>query len=483
MVKTGGEKPTAIFEVPSNAKTEAPLPYMSTAIKMAYGMISDTWIPSRFNVSVDLPGNRKAVYNTFTSAIVILKQEIWNKYFNLDSEYYVSGELISEDMLSLYLKGFIVPKGIDEIEPVRLQFLSSRHRNDILSVNIIPTLACNLQCPYCFEGKAKIINNQNVMSRETEDAVIQYIDRLARGKNIVQVVWFGGEPLLSITAIERISSRLIPNLERRGIEYRALTSTNATLLIEDVVEQLYKCKVFLVQVTVDIPKSMKQDKFGRDTLEKVLDNLTIAVEKLRIYLRINLSRDDEKEFNQLYNELIKRNLHKRLISIGIANVFRPECGWSGCVMSPVTQQWYVEVMKRESAKAQTLGLPFNTFLPLTERNCNVCAATCESSAVVDPDGLLYKCVEDVGLVERAYGSVFFERPVNYNNLLPWLTYDWFGHKMCRECPVLPQCGGGCPHKRIFQSEMLKDEDFCYWQIRGDLENRIRKFEREIRGVS
>jgi sulfatase maturation enzyme AslB (radical SAM superfamily) len=46
--------------------------------------------------------------------------------------------------------------------------------------------------------------------------------------------------------------------------------------------------------------------------------------------------------------------------------------------------------------------------------------------------------------------------------------------MCRECRVLPQCAGGCAHKRLFQSDGLHDEDFCYWHLRGDLENRIRE---------
>jgi sulfatase maturation enzyme AslB (radical SAM superfamily) len=69
--------------------------------------------------------------------------------------------------------------------------------------------------------------------------------------------------------------------------------------------------------------------------------------------------------------------------------------------------------------------------------------------------------------------VFLEGRVKESNLIPWLAYDWFKHAMCKDCRVLPQCAGGCPHRRMYQSASLKNEDFCYWDVRGELEQRIR----------
>jgi radical SAM protein with 4Fe4S-binding SPASM domain len=97
-----------------------------------------------------------------------------------------------------------------------------------------------------------------------------------------------------------------------------------------------------------------------------------------------------------------------------------------------------------------------------------------TSAAIGPDGLVYKCVEDLGQPERAYASVFHADRVKLGNLVPWLSYDWFQDATCRQCPVLLQCAGGCPHKRLFQSDTCHGEDFCYWHVRGDLENRIRE---------
>jgi uncharacterized protein len=466
------EKPTAIFEVTQSRKNAAHVSSFKKGEKRAQSPFSDTWVPSRFNVSVDLPENRKAVYNTYTAAIVILTPKMWGNTLQANSAHHVSEEPVPEFLRLLHSKGFLVSRDVDEVEFIRLHYLSSRHGNGALGVNLLTTLDCNLKCPYCFEGGVQAIHKGMSMTRETEEATVRYIDKSATGKKDVHINWFGGEPLLDIEAIMRMSSQLIPAFDKAGIKHNAVLITNGTLLSQAVVDRLCECKVSTAQVTVDIPKATKRDKRGLDTLEDVLDKVSAAADKLKVFVRINLTQDDEIEFDQLYQGLIRRNLQKRLKSINIAHVFVPENGRSGCSLSRFPYQSYVEVERRERTKAKVLGIPMSTYLP--SATLSTCAATCDSSMSIGPDGLLYKCVEDVGWVERAYGSVFREKDLMFKNLLPWLTYDWFQYEMCRECPVLPQCAGGCAHKRLYQAHSLKDEDFCYWNIRGDLENRIRE---------
>ena len=468
------EQPTAVFEVTPEAKAELASLSSTASVRKAYEPCTDTWVPSRFNVSVDLPDNKKAVYNTLTSSLTILKRDAWRKYFSRGREYRVGSKPILEAMHLLYSKGFFVSKNIDELEIVRQQFMFTRYKNDLLSLNVIPTLLCNLRCPYCFEGKAQVIRNCKSMTRETEQATVDYITRMSREKKRAQIVWFGGEPLLAVAAIERISNAIIPRFNKEGIDYQSLMSTNGTLLTRDIVKLLYACKVFLLQVTVDIPRATKKDARGRDTRDKVLDNIAVAAEKLKICIRINCTRDDEGEFADLYDGMLRRGLHKSVQFMNIANVFEPECARDCYVDKHIPQQSYLEILRRESARAKAMGLPFMGFVPLTKASNGGCAATRDSCATIGPDGLLYKCVEDLGLADRAYGSIFLKRPTQFKNLIPWLNYDWFQYDMCKKFPVLPQCAGGCAHKRRFQSGKLRDDDHCYWFIRGNLENRVRE---------
>jgi len=433
--------------------------------------INDIWVPSRFNVIVNLPDKRNAVFNTFTTALVILDREVIKQYLELNSKYNVCGNEISDISNVLYSKGFLVPINIDELDLVRSQYLASRYSSETRTVTITPTLACNLCCPYCFEGKVQETNNEKTMSRETEIALINYLIKLLRGIKRLNINWFGGEPLLAMETIVRISSQLIPVLNKLRIRYRSSIMTNGTLLNKQIVEQLVNCQIDLVQVTIDIPKTMKNDKFGRNTLEKVLDGTKKTSEKLKVNLRINLVEDDEAEFDNLYSSLLERDLHNKLNSIGIMEVRAAECGRSECNFSNPSHSMYVNATRRERLKAKSLGIPIAHYGFVSPGACN---ATRESFFAIDPNGLIYKCEHDLGITERAYGSVFLPY-LKMENLLPWLKYDWFNYEMCKACLVLPQCAGGCPHMRIFQSNGLSDQDFCYWRLRDDLKNRIYEY--------
>jgi uncharacterized protein len=371
----------------------------------------------------------------------------------------------------LHARGFLVSKGADEIELLRLHYLSARHSSDLLSVNIVPTMACNLRCPYCFEGKAQTAAGAGQMSHRTQDAAVRYILESSREKKKVRLIWFGGEPLLAMRVIERMCSQLLPALRQARIECVQTVVTNGTLLSAQAARRLAACRVGFAQVTVDIPRGTKQDRRGRDTLGQVLDNMRAAAARIQLYLRINMVHDDEAEFDQLYQGLLKRKLQTKLKTVMMAHVLEPECGRPGCDFRRLPQRTYVQVMRRERSKARAMGIPMEV---LSTTGGSACAATCRQSAAIDPQGLVYKCVEDLGLGGRAHASVFDPSRVNLANVLPWMKYDWFQYPRCRKCPVLPQCAGGCPHKRLYQSATWKGDDFCYWHMRGDLENRIRE---------
>lgn len=382
------------------------------------------------------------------------------------------GRPLAAPLEDLHARGFFVADGVDEIAAIRLHYLAERHDHARrLNVNILTTLACNIRCPYCFQGKTQAAGPAGVMSRATEDAVVGYLKADLKGRRGLTVSWFGGEPLLTVRTIERLGPRLAEVCAEAELAYTAILTTNGILLTPDAASQLAAAGVEMVQVTVDIPLATKRDRKGRDTRDTVLDNLAAAVARLRVHLRINLTKDDEAEWEALFDGLVRRGLHRTLKSVNIANVYQPEHASGGNVKSGVPHRDYVAVLRRQRERARALGLPMHE--SLAWRKASGCAATAETAYSIDPDGLLYKCPEDAGRPERAYGSVFAARPANPANLVPWLAYDWFQHAQCRDCLALPQCAGGCPHRRLFQPD-LHEDDFCYWFLRGDIEGRVRE---------
>jgi len=429
-----------------------------------------TWAPSRFNVSVDLPGGQKAVFNTFSAALIQLETAAWRRFLTPGAVHSPAAARTDKTARLLSEKGFLVPQGVDEVDVVRVRYLSRRYSRDCLGVYLTPTLACNLRCDYCFEGLAQSLSTRKTMDRRTTDAVVRFVAGQARQVRRIELTWFGGEPLLGLDTIERVSRLLLPALDKASIGYAAHMQTNGTLVRPATAKRLKACRVGRAQVTVDIPSSEKRDRRGRDTLDQALDGACMLSDALEVVLRINISRDDEAEIQALYRALLSRGLSKKLQALYFANVRQPECGRGAC-SGLLGSGEYVHILARERKRADELGLPIERLYLKLQAGC---MATAASSVAVGPDRLLYKCPEDLGLSDRAYGSVF-DTDVELSNMIPWLTYDWFDHKECRNCPVLPQCAGGCPHQRLFQKQGAKRGEFCYWFLRSDLENRIREF--------
>ena len=51
-------------------------------------------------------------------------------------------------------------------------------------------------------------------------------------------------------------------------------------------------------------------------------------------------------------------------------------------------------------------------------------------------------------------------PAKLANRHPWMMYDWLGRERCQQCPALPACGGGCPHRHRYQPEQFDAMHYC-----------------------
>ena len=62
-------------------------------------------------------------------------------------------------------------------------------------------MACNLRCTYCFEK-----HTSERLCIESEDKIINFFRKEIPKKKQLRLSWFGGEPLLNLPSILRISS-------------------------------------------------------------------------------------------------------------------------------------------------------------------------------------------------------------------------------------------------------------------------------------
>ena len=74
---------------------------------------------------------------------------------------------------------------------------------------LLPTMACQAQCSYCFARK-----NGETMSDEVADAALDFIARTAPEGEDFQLTFHGGEPML---ASPGYYERILPKIQQRLI--------------------------------------------------------------------------------------------------------------------------------------------------------------------------------------------------------------------------------------------------------------------------
>lgn len=110
-------------------------------------------------------------------------------------------------------RGLIVH--FDELEALSTNARAACSANDRVSLTVCPTMGCNFDCPYCFEN-----HRPGRMSPQTQDEVTAMAERMLEASNakMLEVTWFGGEPLLMPDIIEALTGRLTALAEQRGAQ-------------------------------------------------------------------------------------------------------------------------------------------------------------------------------------------------------------------------------------------------------------------------
>lgn len=85
---------------------------------------------------------------------------------------------------------FLIDCSTGEVDLIRLRYNESLHSAGFLSLTLLPTIWCNLDCPYCFEFKKPLF-----MSEEVERGIVEWVRREFSHKRKIHIAWFGGEPL------------------------------------------------------------------------------------------------------------------------------------------------------------------------------------------------------------------------------------------------------------------------------------------------
>lgn len=343
---------------------------------------------------------------------------------------------------------FLVEDDLDEIAALRCQNRQSRTANSTLLLTIAPTLACDFACTYCFESQSPVR-----MSREVEEALVSLVSqRLPVSENVI-ITWFGGEPTLCVDTIERLQGTILTLAADRGVPVQpASIITNGHRLDRALAGQLHAAGVHDAQVTIDGSRDVHDQRrplrSGRGTFDTIVENLVEASDILRIVVRVNVDLDNADRVPGVFESLRSAGVLEKVTlyfapvnaADGICADMRGRC---------FSTEEFASTQIRLYEKLLDHGVDRIEYPDLAPGSH--CGADSTNSYVVGPNGLLFKCWEDLSVSgEASVGSVLTDdvEPHQQAQRDRYESWDPFAKRECPGCAVLPICMGGCPREGL-----------------------------------
>lgn len=273
-------------------------------------------------------------------------------------------------------------------------------------------------------------------------------DRFDRAKH-VDVMWYGGEPLMALDTIESLTNKIRSHLSKGQI-YTARIVTNGYLLTKDVALRLRECGVRQVQITLDGDKSVHDSRRalrnGAGSFDTIIRNISGVWQILPIVIRINVDKSNIDSIPPLLDKLTSMGLQEN-VHVYIAPV--DDCGSSVRGFDCMSMEEFASAEIAFYKLAIQYGFGTQSLVWAFDRS--VCGAICKNSFVVDPSGAVYKCWDDVCNTAQSVGNLRIGVLENSEKAKPWLTYS-VEFDGCKDCPVFPICLGGCPKYPIRQQK-------------------------------
>mgnify|MGYP000846534022 FL=1 len=414
---------------------------------------------SRYNLILDGSSHRLA-FNAMTCAFA----EVDESFFEALEEVRKTGHITNNELgKQMRYGGFVVDDDSDELSLLRMRSWQAKFSEGSLGLTIAPTLACNFACPYCYEQA-----RDGMMTKEVQDCIIHMVEGATRRRQSVHITWYGGEPLLALPIILEMSQSMIALCESQNVPYSAYMISNGFLLNEKKIQDLKAVRISGMQITVDGPRDIHDKrrilKHGPGgTFDRIIKNICCLLNSgLVPDIRINVDKTNGARLEELIVYFKEQGLEKCHISFGHVNAFTEACAdIEGSCFS-------VEDYAAKSITYQRFlfenGFPASDYPLYPGIKRNYCCADSIGSYVVDPDGRMYKCWNDIGNASRSVGSVLDlgeASDAQQSLLSSYLLWSPFDHEKCLSCEILPICMGGCPYNGIRHSGEPECEKWKY----------------------
>jgi len=415
--------------------------------------------------------DRGVLYNGRTGAVAELSAEgfacasgILNDLRNGKQPHFSGSD--AELFEQLKIGGFVVDAGLDELALIEAQYQRERKYSQFL-LTILPTFGCNLGCDYCFVGK-----KHGLMGMDIQEKIVRFVESKVVSDHppSMHVDWFGGEPLLGLKIIERLSERFLDICGLYGLPYQAQVITNGTMITNATVNTLLRAGVDRLQITIDGPAEMHDvrrpyKKGSGSSFDAIMESLPRVIGRFVVRLRINV---DDRNIGEVWPLLDifdragwlgpETNFFPHLARI---SAFTDACSSASPYVTPLDDFYSAQFKWMEELDARGVPLLEQGRYQFPEPKLYNCGAVGKNGFVFTPEGEIHKCGLEVDNSATAVGHLHRGIDENSPHYTRFADYSPFANKVCRDCEFLPTCLGGCPRDRIDNRELQVKENCTY----------------------
>jgi len=309
---------------------------------------------------------------------------------------------------------------------------------------------CNLRCRYCFADEGAYHNVREMMSLETAKAAIDFLIRESGGRKVLEVDFFGGEPLMNLGVIKETVAYAKAEAAKRGKRFLFTTTTNGLLLNDDAI-------AFLNAEMENVVLSLDGRKEVHDAVRKTVSgrgSFDAVIEKIKKFVKI---RGDKHYY-------VRGTFTAKNLDFSKDVLFLADEGFDSISLEPVVtdipdlqireehlpriEREYEtlcdEYIRREAEGKGFLFFHFHVDLeggPCLAKRVSACGAGNEYFSVV-PNGDIYPCHQFAGDKKWRMGSVF-EGRLDPDIRGQFASSCLFTRKKCGDCFAKFICSGGC----------------------------------------
>ena len=384
-----------------------------------------------------VPINDKIIcYNAFTDSFVVAKRDSIGDVncISVDSALY----------RQFVDNGFLIHDNVNEKQLYIEARTKEIHSTEQYELIINPTMDCNLNCWYCYESHIE----NSYLSEDLISAIEKHIEAKYLETKFKELIlsFFGGEPLLRADIVTRLISIARRLSQKLGFSLSLLSFTTNGTLVTECFLNVVKDYQTSFQITLDgnqvchdkIRKLKRSDCGTYSTIlhavERILEKLS---NKTNVVLRVNMSAANINNMDMILDDIEKFSAFPNF-SVGLHRVWQVNPG-------KINEKKVLTFV----SKCQSLGIKCD-YLSLQRCLCS-CYADYKNEAIINYDGLVFKCTARPFTVENSCGHLDLDGNIICDNDLLNKRLSLPLPQKCLDCNILPSCPKYCSQKLLENS--------------------------------